>query len=213
MAYDKFTKDILKGRVKISSFVVEKKKVEAQPITQPLEEGLKLLQVHGDKNGNHAKVYRDSEFDEHRVKFFKDGKHLKNADYHTDNVEDAHGTAKAELKRMNESTTMDTLAKKFYDKKIQIAESTSFDYKITKDITVSNEGPVITLEGTNIPSKLKLLESDFVAVEGPFSLTHRIADRDGYRWSVYTVDGQYRIRELGQVNEQATAKLKRFLEG
>ncbi len=54
--------------------------------------------------GNYsAKVYKDNEWNEHRVKFYKNGKHLgEGPEYHTDDVEDAHATAKAALKRYNE---------------------------------------------------------------------------------------------------------------
>jgi hypothetical protein len=67
-----------------------------------VDEGLKKIGKieHGP---HHATIYRDHEWEEYRVKFHKDGKHLPNADYHTDDKEDAHDTAKAELKRMNEN--------------------------------------------------------------------------------------------------------------
>ena len=74
---------------------------------KPLNEdakSLRLVKTHEHPSGAKAKVYKDPDWNEHRVKFFdKDGKHLHKADYHTDDVEDAHGTAQAELKRMNES--------------------------------------------------------------------------------------------------------------
>lgn len=60
---------------------------------EDVEEGLRLISTH--TNGNKtAKVYKDSEWGEHRVKLHIDGKHQKNADYHTDDKEDAVGTAK-----------------------------------------------------------------------------------------------------------------------
>lgn len=63
--------------------------------------GLKLLATHNSECGKHqAKVYRDSEWGEHRVKFFINGKHHEPADYHTDDVHDAHGSARAELGRI-----------------------------------------------------------------------------------------------------------------
>lgn len=47
-----------------------------------------------------AKVYKDNEWNEHRVKFYKNGKHLgEGPEYHTDDAEDAHNTAKAQLNR------------------------------------------------------------------------------------------------------------------
>lgn len=56
------------------------------------DEGLKL--IHTDSKGNRsAKVYRDHEYNEYRVKHFTDGKHHKKADYHTDDKLDAMSTA------------------------------------------------------------------------------------------------------------------------
>lgn len=68
-----------------------------------INEGLRLLKTHTE--GSHtAKVYKDHEWGEHRVKFYTDGKYLGDkADYHTDDKEDAHDTAKAELKRMSKN--------------------------------------------------------------------------------------------------------------
>lgn len=43
-----------------------------------------------------AKVYRDTEWDEYRVKFFRNGKHEQSADYFTDNLSDAQDTARFE---------------------------------------------------------------------------------------------------------------------
>lgn len=49
-------------------------------------------------DGRHvAKVRRDKDYDEFRVEIHSDGVHNKNADYHTDDKEDAHDTAKAML--------------------------------------------------------------------------------------------------------------------
>ena len=89
-----------------------------QRIHEELEEGLRLIKTHTHENGDHAKVYKDNEWGEHRVKFFKGGVHLANADYHTDDVEDAHSTAQHALKSGLHSeefvieTTKSQLAKK-----------------------------------------------------------------------------------------------------
>lgn len=40
-----------------------------------------------------AKIYKDSEWNEFRTKFFVDGKHQENGDHHTDDKEDAINTA------------------------------------------------------------------------------------------------------------------------
>lgn len=50
---------------------------------------------------NTAKIYRDTEWEEYRVKFYRDGKYLgADADYHCDDIEDAVGTANHVLRNM-----------------------------------------------------------------------------------------------------------------
>lgn len=57
-----------------------------------IKEGLRLLHTVG--NGRRtAKVYKDAEWGEYRVKHYTDGEHHKEADAHTDHKEDAMGTA------------------------------------------------------------------------------------------------------------------------
>lgn len=62
---------------------------------------LKLIKTHTEGNKT-AKVYKDLDYDEHRVKFYTDGKHHKDADYFEagdkEGAEEAHRTAKAWLK-------------------------------------------------------------------------------------------------------------------
>jgi hypothetical protein len=59
---------------------------------------LKKTYTDGDKI---AKVYKDLDWGEHRVKFYKDGKYLSKADYHTDDADDAHFSAQEMLKKLN----------------------------------------------------------------------------------------------------------------
>lgn len=57
------------------------------------------------ENGNRkATIHHDAEYGEYHVKFHLDGKHQKKADYHTDDKEDAHGTAKHWVNQKNEAT-------------------------------------------------------------------------------------------------------------
>lgn len=44
--------------------------------------------------GTTAKIYRDTEWNEYRVKYSIDGVHAKNSDYHTDDKGDAQRTAR-----------------------------------------------------------------------------------------------------------------------
>lgn len=43
-----------------------------------------------------TKVYRDSEWDEYRVRLYREGQHLASADHHTDDKDDAMQTARTE---------------------------------------------------------------------------------------------------------------------
>lgn len=42
-----------------------------------------------------ARVYRDTDWNEYRVKFYQEGQHQAGADYHTDDQADAEDTAAA----------------------------------------------------------------------------------------------------------------------
>ncbi len=81
-------------------------------------ESLRLLHTVG--NGPRtAKVYKDAEWGEHRVKFFTDGNHHKEADYHTDDKQDAHDTANYWVNEQpkTESVVTSTNVCKFFPKK------------------------------------------------------------------------------------------------
>ena len=61
---------------------------------------LRLVKTHSGPQGHTAKVYKDRDWDEYRVKFYTpEGKHLSKGDHHTDDLQDAHDTAQAEIKR------------------------------------------------------------------------------------------------------------------
>jgi hypothetical protein len=66
------------------------------------EGNIRLVKTHEkmDSEGQKrtAKVYKDHEWNEYRVKHFTNGKYHHDADYHTDDADDAHNTAKAFLK-------------------------------------------------------------------------------------------------------------------
>lgn len=50
-----------------------------------------------------AKIYRDTDWGEYRVRFYRAGQHQTGADYHTDDLEDATDTAHGQLTRWAES--------------------------------------------------------------------------------------------------------------
>lgn len=63
---------------------------------------LRLVKTHTDGNKT-AKVYKDADFGEYRVKHYVDGKHQTKADYHTDDVSDANSTAGSFLRSQRAS--------------------------------------------------------------------------------------------------------------
>lgn len=61
---------------------------------------MKLIATLHSNSGHSAKVYRDTEWNEFRVKFYSpSGLHREIEDHHTDDKEDALGTARLELDR------------------------------------------------------------------------------------------------------------------
>jgi len=71
----------------------EVKKKEDKP-------NLRLIKTHTGPKGHVAKVYKDRDWEEYRTKFYSpEGKHLSEGDSHTDDLEDAHMTAKHEVNR------------------------------------------------------------------------------------------------------------------
>jgi hypothetical protein len=66
----------------------------------PEKPNLRLLKTHTGPKGHVAKVYKDRDWGEHRVKFYSpEGKHFPDSDYHTDDLSDAHDTAQGQLNR------------------------------------------------------------------------------------------------------------------
>jgi hypothetical protein len=61
---------------------------------------LRLVKVHTGPNGHVAKVYKDKDWDEHRVKYFRpDGTYLSKADSHHSDKQDAHDDALSAVER------------------------------------------------------------------------------------------------------------------
>lgn len=65
----------------------------------------KVAQFSSASTGHIARVYRDTEWNEYRVKFYRpDGEHLIGADYCTDDKTDAYDTAQSQVSRMPQQT-------------------------------------------------------------------------------------------------------------
>ena len=78
---------------------------------EDLEEGKKLVHVAGDTNGHHAKVYhltgQHDEGDPYHVRLFHGKNEHKPAEYFTDDLEDAKGTAEDMAKRAMKTESVD----------------------------------------------------------------------------------------------------------
>ena len=106
IGFNKLAKEV--GSPKLAAFIGRKKygkegmkdsksehKKEDKAMSEDtLQEGLRLIHTEtGNGNARVAKVYKDHEWDEHRVKHFVNGVHQKEADYHSDK-EDSMSHAK-----------------------------------------------------------------------------------------------------------------------
>jgi len=69
-------------------------KTEKNDSTYGVRTALRLKKtVTGSNPEKSAKIYKDQDFGEYRVKHYEGGKHNEAADYHTDDMDDAHATA------------------------------------------------------------------------------------------------------------------------
>ena len=113
----------------------------------PEKPNLRLIKAHTGPKGHVAKVYKDKDYGEHRVKFFSpEGKHYAEGDYHTDDLSDAHDTAKGQLNRYKTGGT----AKKYADGDLVDASKGAYE----KSIGPSKEDMDMAKTIRNIPSKL-----------------------------------------------------------
>lgn len=56
---------------------------------------LRLIEtITNNEQGRVAKVYRDAEWQEYRVRYFENGQHLTEADYHCDDKSEAQSNAR-----------------------------------------------------------------------------------------------------------------------
>ena len=109
------------GKVDSGKAVEMPRKPVSRPVANSLQSGtfakggkvekeekpnLRLLKTHTGPKGHVAKVYKDKDWGEHRVKFFSpEGKHHADSDYHTDDLSDAHDTAQSQLNRYKKGGT------------------------------------------------------------------------------------------------------------
>lgn len=93
MSGGKALQDLLFGKIAAKLPVGTKRLIKFK---ESLDEGTRLLKTYGDINGpRSAKVYKDSEWDDHIVKYYRNGVYQTAADsHHYDDKEDAHDTAK-----------------------------------------------------------------------------------------------------------------------
>jgi predicted RNA binding protein YcfA (HicA-like mRNA interferase family) len=89
---------------------------------EEITESLRLVKTH--TNGNKtAKVYKDNDWDEFRVRHYTDGKHHTKADAHTNDVEDAHDTAKHFINHNKQKVAEDIVSQEEINRLKEIAKS------------------------------------------------------------------------------------------
>jgi len=116
---------------------------------------LRLMKTHTDGNKT-AKVYKDADFGEYRVKHYVDGKHQTKADYHTDDVSDANSTAGSFLRsqrasggrtRKNDGGGLDSYNMRALEKRSQYgAPSNSLANQARVQARIGEKGLVRTLD-------------------------------------------------------------------
>lgn len=94
-----------------------------------IDEAIRTIGTHKSEDGNHiAKVRRDVENNEYRVELHSNGKHQRDADYFTDDEDDAHSTAEhmvAHAQKNSKKMTSEaiiTLVKNIKNKKAGISD-------------------------------------------------------------------------------------------
>ena len=147
----------------------------------PEKPNLRLVKTHTGPKGHVAKVYKDRDWGEHRVKFFSpEGKHFPDSDYHTDDVSDAHDTAQGQLNRYKKGG------------KVKFSEGGSEEYtidypnkakemrgeKVTRE-NATQENKADTNAVNNLPSKLLDLGSRAIKAFKNFGSTTPTKKRGG----------------------------------
>ena len=113
----------------------------------PEKPNLRLVKTHTGPKGHVAKVYKDKDWGEHRVKFFSpEGKHHAEGDYHTDDLSDANDTAIGQLNRYKKGGKV----ARYAEGDIVDASKGAYD----KSIGPSKEEMDMAKAIRNIPSKL-----------------------------------------------------------
>lgn len=117
-----------------------------------LLESTRLLSSHTSEDGKKlAKVYKDSDTGEHIVKFHKEGKYQKNADYFADAKDDAVGTAKHWIKEDVDSE---------FDKWKDSVLSTHSDKKLKFKGRVENGKDTISAEESGVDKSYGVWDND-----------------------------------------------------
>lgn len=79
---------------------IAKKNAAKNVSEDSIDEGVRKVAEYS--AGRHkATTHRDTDWGEYRVKFHTDGKHLPDADYHTDDKTDATETAKSQIDKLH----------------------------------------------------------------------------------------------------------------
>jgi hypothetical protein len=144
---------------------------------------MRLLATHNSECGKHcAKVYRDAEWGEHRVKYFYNNKHHEPADSFHGDADDAHDTARAEMKR---ATKMNGALK-------EDAEDGTIPFQLNEFVKVgtytNKSGAKVTLHRLDNDPEHHMVVHDGKVVashQGTSSDVHKKLIKDGFSGTLH----------------------------
>jgi hypothetical protein len=144
---------------------------------------MRLLATHNSECGKHcAKVYRDAEWGEHRVKYFYNNKHHEPADSFHGDADDAHDTARAEMKR---ATKMNGALK-------EAAEDGTSPFQLNEFVKVgtytNKSGAKVTLHRLDNDPEHHMVVHDGKVVashQGTSSDVHKKLIKDGFSGTLH----------------------------
>lgn len=119
------------------------------------EGGARSLVAQDDEGAFAYKVYRDREWDEYVVKFYVNGQHQTDADYHTDDKNDAMSTAQQFLRYGPGGRTLDVMEAEYRGRKVPLGKPMKGDIKKSKVYVRKPNGNVVKVEFGDPNMKIK----------------------------------------------------------
>lgn len=142
------------------------------------EGGARSLVAHDDEGAFAYKVYRDREWDEYVVKFYVNGQHQTEADYHTDDKNDAMSTAQQFLRYGPGGRTLDVMEAEYRGRDVPLGKPMRGDVKKSKVYVRGPKGNVVKVNFGDPNMRIKKSDPDR---RKSFRARHN-CDNPGPRW-------------------------------